>query len=245
MLRVTTILCALTALAVVPGPAVAVHAPSPDAPVARVVGCDPSGKDRAAVFFGRMQTIPGAVRMSMRFTLVERLGREGEWERIEVPDLRSWRRSAVGVKTFAYRQRVEDLRAGGAYRASVQFRWHGPAGTVLKNVTRQTRACRGELPNLQVEALEVRSGPSPDTRVYRVTVANTGEAVAEDVSVQLQVDRGVLDAIRLDEIDAGDTQTVSFTGPVCENQLRARVDPGNTIGEVSESDNGRSWDCAV
>lgn len=242
MLRVTTLTCALIALAL-PAAAGASTSPTGDAPVARVLGCDPSGTDRAAVFYGRMHAIPGAVRMAMRFTLVERLGREGDWEKAEVPQLRQWRRSALGVKTFAYRQRVEDLRTGGAYRAAVQFRWYGSAGTVLKTVTRQTRACRGELPNLQVGDLEVRRGPAPDTRLYRVTFRNAGEDVAENVAVQLQVDRAVLDAIRLDDLDAGEARTVTFTGPACENAVRARIDPGNSVGESSEADNARSWDC--
>lgn len=242
MLRTATVICALIALAL-PAGSTAADSPASDLPVARVVGCDPSGADRAAVFVGRMQSIPGAVRMGMRFTLVERLGRGGEWEKVDVPALRPWRRSAFGVKTFAYRQRVEDLRTGGAYRAAVQFRWYGPAGTVLRSVTRQTRACRGELPNLEVGELGVRSGPAPDTRVYRVTVHNRGQAVAEDVSVQLQVDRAVLDAVRLEELEPGESRTVSFTGPACENQVRARIDPGNSVGETTEDDNARSWAC--
>ena len=241
MLRVTTVICALIALAL-PAWGVAADLPSGESPVARVVGCDPSGTDRAAVFFGRMQAVPGTVRMGMRFTLVERLGREGEWEKVEVPTLRTWRRSALGVKTFTYRQKVEDLRAGGAYRASVQFRWYGATG-VLKTVTRQTRACRGQLPNLAVGDLDVRPGPAADTFVYRVTVRNTGEAVAEDASVQLQVDRAVLDAVRIDELDEGESRTVTFTGPACDREIRARLDPGNSIGESSEADNARSWPC--
>ena len=242
MLRVTTLICALIALAL-PAATPAAEAPAGDLPVARVVGCDPTGTDRAAVFYGRMQAVPGALRMAMRFTLVERLGREGEWEKVDVPALRPWRRSALGVKTFAYRQRVEDLRPGAAYRSSVQFRWYGPGGTVLKTVTRQTRACRGQLPNLQAGDLEVRSGPSPDTRVYRVTVVNAGEAVAEDIAVQLTVDRAVLDAIKLEELEAGESRVVAFTGPACDRSLRVRLDPGNTVGESLEADNVRAWDC--
>ena len=241
MLRVTTVICALIALAL-PAWGLAADSPTSESPVARVIGCDPSGTDRAAIFYGRMHAIPGSVRMGMRFTLVERLGREGDWERVEVPQLRAVRRSAFGVKTFAYRQRVEDLRAGGAYRAAVQFRWYGPAGAVLKTVTRQTRVCRGELPNLQVGDLDVREGPA-DTRLYRVTVRNAGDTVAEDVSVQLQVDRAVLDAARVDELDAGEARTVSFTGPACKREVRVRIDPGNSIGESSEADNARSFAC--
>ena len=244
MLRTATVISALIALAL-PAGSGAADSPLSDSPVARVVGCDPSGTDRAAVFFGRMQAIPGAVRMGMRFTLVERLGREGEWGKVDVPALRLWRRSAFGVKTFAYRQRVEDLRTGGAYRAAVQFRWYGPAGAVLKTVTRQTRACRGQLPNLELGELDILSGPAADTRVYRVTVHNRGEALAEDVSVQLQVDRAVLDAVRFDELEPGESRTVSFTGPACENQVRARIDPGNSVGETSETDNARSWACGA
>ena len=244
MLRVTTVICALIALAV-PAIGTAADSPSGELPVARMLGCEPSGTDRAATFYGRMTTIPGAIRMGMRFTLVERLGRDGEWARVEVPELRSVRRSGVGVKSFAYRQRVEDLRPGGAYRASVQFRWYGPAGTVLKTLTRETRACRGELPNLKVGELEVRPGPAADTRVYRLEVRNAGDTAAEHIAVQLQVDRAVLDAVRLDELGAGEQRVVSFTGPVCKREIRGRVDPGNSVGESLESDNARTFACPL
>lgn len=244
MLRVTTIICALTAVS---APAL-VHAAGgpvvdPPAPVARVVACDSEGTDRAAVFYGRMHALPGSARMAMRFTLVERLGRAGTWDRIEAPGLRTWRRSAPGVAKFSYRQRVEDLRPGGAYRAVVQFRWYSTAGTVLRTMVRHTRACRGELPDLEVGDLDVRPGPAADTRIYRVTVMNTGATAAEHTGVQVQVDRAVLDSVKLAELGPGESRVVSFTGPACERQVRVKVDSGNTVGESDELDNARSFPC--
>src|SRR2546423_4336850 len=92
----------------------AADTPGTDVLVARMVACDMTSPDRSAVFYGRMPTVPGAARMSMRFVLLERLGRGDTWSKVDVPALRQWHRSAPGVKTFGYKQTVDNLRAGGA-----------------------------------------------------------------------------------------------------------------------------------
>ena len=243
MRRIVLIIAALSALLAGAAVAHATDAPSADLPLAKLASCDVSGTPRSAVFYARMGTIPGAARMQMRFTLLEKLGRGDDWSKVDVPDLRQPRRSAPGVKSFGYRQTVANLRAGGAYKARVQYRWLTPAGTALNTVSRDTPVCSGPLPNLAVGGLDMRAGPTPDTTEYRVTVVNNGKGDADSVDVALNVDHAVLDTITIDELDSGATKVVSFTGPVCGHAARVRIDPDNNVGETSEDDNAQLFGC--
>src|SRR5436190_7460887 len=120
MLRIAV---ALTVVAAFPAAASARHwtdSPPGDSTVARLVSCDVTSPDRAATFYARMTTMPGASRMQIRFQLLERLGHD-RWTRLDVPALRVWHSSQAGVQRFGWRQTVDALRTGGAYRAHVLY----------------------------------------------------------------------------------------------------------------------------
>jgi len=242
-MRLLAAISAALATLTVAGLAFAADAPSTSAPVARVVGCDLSGSDRSAVFYGRMDGIPGSTKMAMRFTLLERLGR-GSWTKVDVPALRQWHRAALGVKSFGYKQTVDNLRSGAAYKARVVYRWSTAAGISVDSASKDTGVCRsGGLPELTVAGLTVKTGPTDDTRVYRVTVANDGRTDADDVEVLLRVDRALLDTVTIDELEAGESRTITFVGPACESGVRVEVDPDNSVGERREADNSELFDC--
>jgi subtilase family serine protease len=88
-----------------------------------------------------------------------------------------------------------------------------------------------------------RPGPTADTRTYRVDVSNTGKTDADEVNVSLSVDKAILDTVTLSHLSAGETRTVSFTGPDCRRGVRVKVDPGNSIGESIEDDNSELFAC--
>jgi hypothetical protein len=222
--------------------AYAADAPGTGVPVARLAGCDLTGSNRSAVFYGRMDGIPGAAAMSMRFTLLEKLGR-GPWTRVDVPELRQWRRAAPGVKTFGYRQTVDKLRSGAAYRARIAYRWSTAGGVAVAGASKSTGVCRAGLPELTIGGLGVKAGPTADTRVYRVTVSNQGRSDADDVEVRLRVDHALLDAVTIDELEAGESHTLSFIGPACKRGVRVEVDPDNSVGERREADNSQLFAC--
>jgi hypothetical protein len=207
------------------------------------MGCDLSPPARSADFYGRMDTVPGAARMAMRFTLLERLGKADAWTRVDLADLRDWRQSATGVKTFGYKQTVGNLRAGAAYKARISYRWLDAAGALVDSSSKETPPCRGPLPNLAVGDLTVRKGPTAETRTYRVSLANDGKAIADKIDVVLTVDKAVLDAVMVKSLAPGDSRTVSFTGPVCSQGVRVSIDPSNAIGELLEGDNAQSFAC--
>jgi hypothetical protein len=245
MLRTVAIAAALAGLV---GGTVAARAADPPAggaaPVAKVVACDVGATaDRAVAFYGRMDTMAGASKLALRFVLLERLGRENTWNKLDLPDLRQWRTSQAGVKRYGWKQTVDNLHLGGAYKARIQYRWLSASGVVLDTQTHDTPICKGPLPNLALGHLTTKPGPTEDTRTYRIEVQNTDNSDADHVDVSLSVDRAVLDTVTLDFLAAGDVSIVSFNGPVCRQEVSVNVDPNNSIGERLEDDNAQSFPC--
>ena len=242
MLRIATVLAALAAFPAV-GWAAHGQFPAAPTPVAKVLACEVTSSNRAATFYARMDSVAGAAKLQIRFQLLERLGRDDSWSKLDVPALRQWHTSQAGVKRFGWKQTVDALRIGGAYKARVQYRWLTAAGTVLDSVSRDTPVCRGPLPNLAVGNLTVKPGPTSDTRTYRVDVTNRGKIDADDVAVSLSVDKAILDTVTVSHLAAGETRTVSFNGPPCRRAVRAKADPDNSIGETVEGDNSELFAC--
>lgn len=243
MARIAVLLAALVALPATASAAPRANLPAIGSPVAKVVECDLTTADRAAVFYARMDTIPGASKMQIRLQLQERLGRDDSWSKLDIPALRQWHTSQAGVKRFGWKQTVDALRVGGAYRARVQYRWLSVTGSVLDTFSRDTPVCRGPLPNIAVGDLTVKAGPTADTRIYRVTILNTGKVGADAVDVSLSVDKAILDTVTLSQVGSGESRTVSFTGPACRRGIRVKADPGNSIGETIEDDNSQLFTC--
>jgi hypothetical protein len=244
MLRIATVLAALAAF-----PAAGFAASGADTPlpppglVTKVVACDVTSSDRSAVYYARMDTVPGVSKMQIRFQLLERLGRDDTWSKLDVPALRQWHTSQAGVKRFGWKQTVDALRIGGAYKARVQYRWLSAAGAPLDTQTRDTPVCRGPLPNIVVGDLTVKPGPTADTRTYRVDISNRGKIDADGVDVSLSVDKAILDTTTLSHLAVGEVRTVSFNGPPCRRGVRVKADPANTIGESLEDDNSQLFTC--
>jgi CARDB protein len=244
MHRIAAILLVLAAF-----PAASFAARRPDtpvtpSPVAKVVACDVTSNDREATFYARMNTLPGASKLQIRFQLLERLGKGDSWDKLDVPALRAWHTSQAGVKRFGWKQTVDRLRTGGAYRARVQYRWLSVAGAVIDSETRDTSTCHGPLPNIEIGDLTVKPGPTADTRTYRVPVSNTGKSDADDVEVSLTVDKAILDTITISHLASGDSRTISFTGPTCRHAARVKADPSNSVGESVEHDNSHLFSCS-
>jgi len=243
MLRIATIVCALT---VFPAASFAAHradSPGTGGTVAKVVSCDVTSSDRQATFYARMDTIAGASKMQLRFQLLERLGKDDTFAKLDVPALKLWQTSKPGVKRFGWKQAVDNLHVGGAYRAHVQYRWLAANGSVIDTESRDTPICRGPLPNIAVGDLSTKPGQTAETRTYKVAVTNTGKVDADEVDVQLSIDKAVLDTVTLTRLAAGETRFVSFNGPPCRRAIRVKADPGNSIGESIEDDNSQLFAC--
>jgi hypothetical protein len=233
---------ALTAAAAFALPAVAVAAPAPAS--VKLVKC--SVEEHEAAFYARMQQIPGAARMALRFTLLEETGGKRA-TRVKVPGLRRWRSSRPGVKALGYRQGFRGLPENASHRVRVDYRWYAEDGTEVAGTTRRSVRCRQfvELPNLFARIV----GELP-TRVdgvarYQVIVGNGGKAAASMVPLRLTVDGDVVDTLTLGSLGPGEQRAVVIRGPRCTRLVKLEVDPEKLIAESSEADNVHELTCAA
>src|SRR3954452_327769 len=101
MLRIAMVTCVLAAALPAAGFAARrADTPAAAGPVAKVVSCDVTSSARSATFYGRMDTQPGASKMQIRFGLLERLGKDGGFDRLDVGALRQWHTSQAGGEGF-------------------------------------------------------------------------------------------------------------------------------------------------
>jgi hypothetical protein len=211
-----------------------------------VAACHPSDDvtTRFATFVGQMHALPGTTRMTMRFTLLERLGGP-DFDAVALPDLRPWRRSKHGASSFIYAQRVTALRDGGSYRMRVQMRWYGGDGSLIKVRTVRSGACHqpAPLPNLRVSSISTSPGAVQGTTKYLVTVENDGTGDAGPVPVGLRVDGGTLNTAKVPTLAAGQAASVAITAPACAETLRAVADPRGVLKETNEADNVLGESC--
>lgn len=233
---------ALTAAAALALPAAADAAPAPSS--VKLVNC--SVEDHEAAFYARMQLVPGASRMALRFTLLEETSGKKP-ERLKVPRLRRWHSSRPGVKVFGYRQGFRNLRENASHRVRVDYRWYGQDGTELMRATRRSARCRQfvELPNLFARL----TGELP-TKVhgvvrYLAVVGNSGKAAATSVPIRLTVDGTIVDTVTIASLAPGEQREIVIRGPECTRLVRLEADPDKAIAESSEADNLHELDCAA
>jgi len=148
--RASLIASVAAATALLAPAAAAAELPAPAS--VSVVRCDRQAASGlpAGEYQGRMGAVTGTYRMSMRFDLQERVG-AGPWTTVHSSPLKAWRRSHAGVRSFTYRQRVENLHPEAAYRVLVHFRWFDRAGRAIRVRDRNSGACPATAPILPAE----------------------------------------------------------------------------------------------
>jgi CARDB len=242
----TIAICLLTAGS---GPdAAAARASVTGSPQALLIECSHGKRpsDRSALFSGQMDQIADATGMRMRFDLSERIGSSTVWRDVASPALRTWRYADPGVLRFLYRQRVDGLKEATAYRMTVRFRWLADDGSVVAKNSARSPVCRqpGKLPNLAVrDDVRARSGPTGGTYRYVVTFHNNGRVSSPPTKLKLRVDGAEVDVRPIGRLQPGERRRVRFVGPACEHDVQARIDPGNRVREITESDNLRTVPC--
>jgi CARDB len=233
---------ALTAVAAIGLPAAAVAAPGSAS--VKVVKC--SVEDHEAAFHARMQLIPGASRMALRFTLLEETG-GARAKRVNVPRLRRWRSSRPGVKAFGYRQGFRNLPENASHRVRVDYRWYAQDGSELARATRRSARCRQfvELPNLFARiTAELPTNVNGVVR-YQALVGNSGKAAATDVQLRLTVDGDIVDTLTVSSLEPGEQRLMVIRGPECARLVTLEADPEKAIAESSELDNAHELACAA
>jgi CARDB len=230
------------ALATAALPAAAGAAPVP----ASVKLAECSIENHSAAFYARMQQLPGASRMAMRFTLLEETGADTV-KRVKVPGLRRWRFSKPGVKAFAYRQGFRNLPENASHLVRVDFRWYDATGNEVERARRRSPRCRQfiELPNLVARITAILPTQVPGVVRYEATVRNSGKAAATGVPVRLTVDGKVVDTASLASLAPGEVRSVAIRGPQCHRLVRLEADPEKLIAESSDEDNLFELNCAA
>ena len=221
-------------------PAVASAAPAS----VKLVEC--SVEEHEATFHARMQLVPGASRMALRFTLLEETSGKGA-ERVNVPRLRRWRSSRPGVKAFGYRQGFRNLPENTSHRVRVDYRRYAPDGTEVARATRRSARCRQfvELPNLFARITGEQPTNVPGVVRYTALVGNSGKAVATAVAVRLTVDGNIVDTVTVASLAPGEQRVIVIRGPDCRRLVRLEADPEKAITESSEADNAYELNCAA
>lgn len=229
----------ITALAVAALPAAASAAPAPVS--VKLVRC--SVEDHDAAFYARMQELPGATRMALRFTLLEETGDRAK--RVKVPGLHRWRSSKPGVKTFAYRQGIRNLPENATLRVAVEFRWYAADGTEVARAKRRSARCRQfvTLPNLVARLTGVLSTKVAGVVRYEALVTNTGKAAASAIPVRLTVDGNVIDTVTIASLASGEQRSIVIRGPRFHRLARLEADPQKAITETSDADNLHELSC--
>lgn len=202
--------------------------------------------DRLAVFRGEMTQVEGATRMLMRFALYEKVG-SGKWLGIAAPGIDRPREARPGIRRFAYRQRVLNLRKGAAYRVGIVFRWYDADGKQVRWEQAESPVCRqpGKLPNPRIrDSIKAGDGPTPETVRYAVRIHNSGSVAVKDVQLRLTVDGAEVDTRRIGRLKPGQRRSIGFVGPACRGAVVARLDPDDLIPEISERDNVMRTPCA-
>lgn len=237
---------ALVAALVAAAPTQAAGPSDADAKLASVKLLSCSQTAQSAVFRGRMTRVPEADQMALRYTLLSKLPATAGEKRVRVPGLGRWHRSKPGVGTFAFKQEVLNLAAGGSYRVRVEFRWYGADGTVVKSTKRRSPSCKQleRLPNLRIQIAGAQPTKTKGTWRYWLRVGNDGLAPATNAGVKLSVDGAVVDVENMPLLDVGTWNRVVVRAPACERWVDAEVDPEAAIAESNELDNRQQSACA-
>ncbi|MEA2385149.1 MAG: hypothetical protein QOH72_5120 [Solirubrobacteraceae bacterium] len=246
MLRLATLVC--LAAAVAPATAAAQQRPPLGA---RLASCatGAAARERTAAFTASMPAVDGGARMWMRFDLLQRMPGEAEFAPVQLPAWGRWERAEPGRTGFIYTKRVQALRAPGAYRAHVRFRWYAPDGRLLRRARRLTPICRqpDPRPDLRAGALTRAGGLGPEAATYLLTVQNTGRGAAGPFDVVLTTTGMPQPPVRVDGLAAGESRVVGLPGPACApgSTVRFVLDAGAAVAESDEADDVVDRPCPV
>jgi hypothetical protein len=188
---------------------------------------------RAARFEGDIRTIPGALKLQIRFTLQARTDEDPDWADVAAPGFGTWISSDPGIARFVYVKTVGNLLAPADYRTVVQFRWLGAAGRSLQRARRVSRVCHQ--PDLRPDLVPGRLAAEGDA--YAFTVVNQGRSDAGAFRVTAEAGGRVYELGRVARLAAGARTVLRGPLPECRpgEVLTLRVDPE---GDVDEADEG-------
>jgi hypothetical protein len=217
------VLIAAVVLAVL-APAAGAHA----RPKARAIVASCDRTEQAAVFVGRIDAVPGAVRMQMRFRLEISTPDEPAWSRVAVPGFSSWVTSDPNRSRYVYEKRVEALLAPAAYRVQLRFRWLDTRGAVVRSATARSRTCRQPDPRPDLRVPELTAATDGGGPRFDLVVRNLGRGAADASTVALRFPDGTTLRASVPPMVAAGREDVFLSGPRCP--------PGETVEVTADAD---------
>src|SRR4051812_39944718 len=221
-------LVAATLALLAAGPASA-RAADPPALRAKLVSCQTGAlaADRFAVYTGSMPAMPGAVRMEMRFDLLQRHAGTLGYARVPLPKWGQWERTERrAIAGFIFTKRVEQLAAPATYRALVRFRWFDAGGDLVRSARRESGPCHQQdpRPDLEIGSLSA----APDGR-YLVEIINDGLTDSGPFSMAL----GSV-TTQVTELSAGQRRLIAIAADRCGpgDQVSIALDTGDDVEEA-------------
>jgi hypothetical protein len=249
MRRLAMLACIAAAAPLVAAPAAGAQQRPPLQ--ARLVSCTTGATPgaRTATFTARMPALAATARMWMRFELLQRVAGETTFARVRLPEWGVWERADPGRSAFIFTKKVRALRAPGAYRARVRFRWYDADGRIQRRAVRVTRTCRqpDPRPDISAGALTLAPGLGPEGATYLLTVTNAGRGAAGPFDVVLTAAGMPQPPVHVEGLAPGESRVLSLPGPRCAagQTLRFVLDAGGAVKESDEADDVVDRDCPV
>jgi hypothetical protein len=202
-----------------------------------------------------MRPLTGTKGLELKFDLLSKAPGAINFGVVRGGDLGSWITPAKQAITLGTRpgdvwslnHPVADLPAPASYRFQVLFRWIGAHGRVLATVQRDSKSCfQAELrPDLEAQSLVAQAIPSkPKRDLYVGMVTDSGLTGAGPFAVEF-ADGGIVKDRTIPHIDAHQTLTVRFEGPLCVSSAppTMTIDPTQQVDAYTRASNSISATC--
>ncbi len=202
-----------------------------------------------------MRPLTGTRRMAIRFDLLERVADSASWTAVHAGDLGTWRppdNPTLGQlpgDVWRLSKSVYNLNVPASYQFRVSFRWTGAHGKLLGTVVRYSRSCRQrELrPDLVVNSITVSAiAGHPNRDLYTAVIANQGLTGAGPFEVLfVPGDTSAPTPKTIQYLGAGQTDQLSFEGPVCDSSSPPTVtaDAASQIDDYNRANNTMTAVC--
>ena len=203
-----------------------------------------------------MRPVAGTRSLSLRLSLYERPAAGGAAQAVAPSgDLGVWLTPAeptLGRRpgdVWKLAKTVYDVDAPARYAFSVEFRWQGPGGEVLRRTTLRSGTCAvtDPRPDLVVRSVAVTPiAAHPGREQYVALILNRGHGPSGPFSVQFTPTTGAGPRSRhVGSLAPGARMRVRFLGPACDAAAPPVIvaDPGGRVDDADRADNTRTVAC--
>lgn len=208
---------------------------------------DPVAANRYAIFASQMDTVPGAVMMSVSFQLEERSGAGSAFAPVAAPGFDTWVTSQRGVGIFTYSHEVTGLPAPAAFRVLVRARWIARRRHILRVDQHLSPACVQTLlqPDLALGTITRPRTATPAGGQWSVEVRNNGAAAAGPFQVSLAIGTAPPVSTTVSGLGPATSEVVTLAAPACTagQKVTVTADSAKAITEPPDARRSRTVSC--